>query len=561
MGLFVRKEWRQVNRIKWVLFAFLASALFTASANAQSCTAATCNAPDCTAPHVLAALPNSSAPATVVVHIPACSAGTAWTTGQSLNYSVPSNVASLTIIGAGSQTITGGGDQTVIIDHTAASSAIVFSIGAGQFLRVSGMTFEADSGSTKTTNGMVGFGGKGTLRVDHVHFKNNGAGSGELFGIVFGSITGVFDHSLWDMVPRGVDNGIRVNNGQTMFGDASGNGNGSWANPTSPGSAGYLFFEDNIYNYSISNDCSGGGRQVFRHNVFNDSSVQTHEMEGDGRGCRATEIYNNTFNGLNGDNINSYTIVGCRMGTCLVWGNVVSLYSNAISLQHDRTNGHPFYNSPNGFGYCGTLGVSPGPSNWDGNIKATTGYPCIDQPGRGRSDMLSGNFPNKCDTTIGCSNFTGSWPHNLMEPIYEWLNQYQVGAGGGWNHAVYNPDISTAGLQIFQANRDFYQYTLSWNGSQFTGTAFNGTVGTGSGLLSARPSTCTAGMGGTYGASPTGSFGVAYWATDTNTLYICTATNTWTAYYTPYTYPHPLVTGSQTSGTPLPPTNLLITVN
>jgi len=174
--------------------------------------------------------------------------------------------------------------------------------------------------------------------------------------------------------------------------------------------------------------------------------------------------------------------------------------------------------------------------------------------------MLSGNFPNKCDTS-GCSNFTGTWPHNLMEPIYEWLNQYQVGAGGGWNHAVYNPDISTAGLQIFQANRDFYQYTLSWNGSQFTGTAFNGTVGTGSGLLSARPSTCTAGMGGTFGASPTGSFGVAYWATDTNTLYICTATNTWTAYYRPYTYPHPLVTGSQTAGAPLPPTNLLITVN
>jgi len=24
------------------------------------------------------------------------------------------------------------------------------------------------------------------------------------------------------------------------------------------------------------------------------------------------------------------------------------------------------------------------------------------------------------------------------------------------------------------------------------------------------------------------------------TLYKCTATNTWTAYYTPYAYPHPL---------------------
>jgi hypothetical protein len=56
--------------------------------------------------------------------------------------------------------------------------------------------------------------------------------------------------------------------------------------------------------------------------------------------------------------------------------------------------------------------------------------------------------------------------------------------------------------------------------------AFDGTTGVGLGLLSSRPATCTK--------------GVAYWATDTKTLYKCTATNTWTAYYTPYTYPHPL---------------------
>ena len=41
---------------------------------------------------------------------------------------------------------------------------------------------------------------------------------------------------------------------------------------------------------------------------------------------------------------------------------------------------------------------------------------------------------------------------------------------------------------------------------------------------------------------------VAYWATDTSTLYQCSSPNIWTAYYTPYVYPHPLV-----SGTPPPP--------
>jgi hypothetical protein len=65
-------------------------------------------------------------------------------------------------------------------------------------------------------------------------------------------------------------------------------------------------------------------------------------------------------------------------------------------------------------------------------------------------------------------------------------------------------------------NREFWQQ----------GTTFNGTTGVGAGLLSARPTTCTK--------------GVAYWATDTKTLYRAQATNTWEVYYRPYTYPHPL---------------------
>jgi len=67
-----------------------------------------------------------------------------------------------------------------------------------------------------------------------------------------------------------------------------------------------------------------------------------------------------------------------------------------------------------------------------------------------------------------------------------------------------------------QANRDFW----------FQGSSFNGTTGIGVGPLASRPTTCT--------------IGVAYWATDEGKLYVATATNVWTLYYTPYTYPHPL---------------------
>lgn len=75
-----------------------------------------------------------------------------------------------------------------------------------------------------------------------------------------------------------------------------------------------------------------------------------------------------------------------------------------------------------------------------------------------------------------------------------------------------------------------------------TGT-FNGTTGMGVGAIASRPATCTAGTGGAPG--------VGYWATDEGEwwsanagndgrLYKCTATDTWTLAYTPYTYPHPL---------------------
>jgi hypothetical protein len=76
----------------------------------------------------------------------------------------------------------------------------------------------------------------------------------------------------------------------------------------------------------------------------------------------------------------------------------------------------------------------------------------------------------------------------------------------------YGPPIG----MVPQENVDFWKQM----------TLFTGASGVGVGPLSSRPATCKTGVG--------------YWATDTNTLYRATAPNTWTVYYTPYTYPHPL---------------------
>jgi hypothetical protein len=246
-----------------------------------------------------------------------------------------------------------------------------------------------------------------------------------------------------------------------------------------------------------------------------------------GRATRAAEVYNNTFiqPGTGAGN----PVYSLNSGTLLFWGNIVTRYKSAVQIDYTRKSNatYTFKATPNGWGYCGT---ALGPSAWDGNTNSS-GYPCLDSPARGAGDLLSGNFPNVINTRTGSI----AWPAQVRSPVYLWDNTYTPYGSAGLISAD----------SMFRDNNDYYQQAAS----------FNGTTGVGQGLLSARPSTCTAGPGGN---TP----GVGYWATDQNKLYVCTATNTWTTYYSPYTYPHPLTAGAQ-GGTPVPaqPTNLVTTVH
>ncbi len=537
----------------------------------QTCTKATCTAASANEADVLAALPSpSNTNSTVVVNIPSGTA--AWTTAS--RYTVPAAVTNLTIQGATTVNCSGtpgdsnyscsATDNTVIQDDLGGSTSLLTLTtgGASTYFRLTGITLKPYSSSTsaKSQGIWTFYGSTKNFRWDHSDIAvNDSDNEGPEFD---GAIEGVFDHDVMNGgSASSFTNIIRVYNDLL---DSVGSGDGGWMAATQWGSQHAIFFENNYVTGGYTTDCAVAGRLVIRYNTFynsQDAAGAVHSTKDDAgpeRGCRSEEFYHNY---MSGSGTVDYAATGGEGSSLIVWGNTLGtltdnwFFAGGLNRNSTGSNAPPANrNPPNGWALCGTtvanhFGVSgTGTSTWDANSSAT-GYPCLDGFGRGQQqDAMNGaNFPSRANTTKGGQ----SWPHQYLEPIYFWGNTLPSGMSGFANLT----DEST------ELNRDVYVDCDSYNSSCSSG--FTGAAGTGHGTLTNRPSTCTAGPGGTYGVSPTGSYGVAYWVTDANggkgELYVCTATNTWTGIYTPYAYPHPLDGGSTTGGSatsPSAPTGL-----
>lgn len=277
-----------------------------------------------------------------------------------------------------------------------------------------------------------------------------------------------------------------------------------------------IYIEDNEFRFhgisqNGAGDIYGGAQLVWRYNTHDGPSIGWHGQDSGGaRGMHWTEVYRNDIDV--GDDAN---LVHYRSGTGVFFDNI---YINAAGLEVAMTT---YRSRPETF--QAAVGQCDGSSLLDGNTGSglNGGWPCIDQPGWLFDENVGAGFTAK--------------------QTYFWGNR-----NGGAQVTI---DKSEGGdpqmADTHYCNRDYYNENTSFNGAATENSCTTGGVGIGT--LAARPATCTTGVA--YWATDQGSWNVSGNGDGSGLLYKCTATDTWSLYYTPYDYPHPLQGVSQ-GGTP-----------
>jgi FG-GAP-like repeat len=271
---------------------------------------------------------------------------------------------------------------TIIKDAVQSGQLIQWTLVAGATARLTGVEFE-DGGRINRAmapNGILHVDGSNTngsqFRWDHCKWANmNGYP-------VLDTVIGVVDHNIFYKSTKFCTTyvyGSRWND-YPPYGDAS------WSTPTNFGTSQFLFFEDNSYSNNNTDgldvifDAFAGARFVVRHNSINNAYVADHGTESSGRirGSRAVEVYNNTYAGTNLNNV----IGGSRASRMIFHDNNIRGYwaTPVIPLGNWRS----FYPFP-------IWGGANGINVWDKNDPTTFFTGTAAANSSGRTVTVSGN--------------------------------------------------------------------------------------------------------------------------------------------------------------------------
>jgi hypothetical protein len=214
--------------------------------------------------------------------------------------------------------------------------------------RLSGLEFRGDSSVTKPNGGGVirlrGMPGvTSNFRLDHCKFSG-------LYGLALRltDLIGVMDHCTVDTVNFQCIQAYHYTWGGGDF------GHGSWADLPYWGTNKFLFIEDCTFSTVTGRaalDCYEGSRVVVRHNTLNNALVSAHGTEGQGRGTKQLEIYNNVFTVSPRRNAGQI-----RSGSVVIHDNVYNNFTKGMTLQAYRQ-----------FAMESEWGISTGLNVWDVN--------------------------------------------------------------------------------------------------------------------------------------------------------------------------------------------------
>jgi hypothetical protein len=335
-----------------------------------------------------------------------------------------------------------GVGATIVRDGVQSANRLTsFELVAGNLSRLTGIEFQ-DGGRTTYLSGNVFAGGSNTngsqFRMDHCKWGENVNGSP-----LFDTVIGVVDHNTFIRGTQNAEDGHCFRVYGSNWDNGGSYGDGSWTAPTNFGSSQFLFFEDNTFtsnhpSYLIALcDAYNGARFVMRHNTIHGFTYQNHGTESSGRlrGSRATEFYNNN---CDGKNLNQF-VGGSRSGSQVVYDNICTNFWSGGTWSMNN------YRSYAAFPIFGGAG---GTNPWDVNDPRVYFTGTAAQSSSGTTVTVSGNpnwttnrwvgyvvrrTTNLCNVTnantfgliIGNSSNTLSW----IENAYTGLATLSICAG------------------------------------------------------------------------------------------------------------------------------------